>query len=120
MSFRRHGSHRTAEEFAAEVKAIAPDINISTIYRNLDELHQLGIVDHVHLGHGPAVYHLASEQHGHLVCTDCGVTVEVPDDQLRAFERELKEIYGFTVDSRHFALMGRCAGCASRDGATAH
>ena len=105
--------HRTAEEFAVEVQKIAPDINISTIYRNLDELNQLGIIDHVHLGHGPAVYHLASESHAHLVCSECGATLEVPDEQFRSFQRAMKSSHGFTVDAHHFAMTGRCAGCSS-------
>src|ERR1700727_1700778 len=61
-------AHRTAEDLAAVVQARAPDVHISTIYRNLDELERLGVVVHTHLGHGPANYHLASAPHGHLVC----------------------------------------------------
>ena len=44
--------HHTAEELAAAVQAQAPDIHISTIYRNLDELERLGVIVHSHLGHG--------------------------------------------------------------------
>ncbi len=51
----------------------------STVYRFLDELERLGVVDHVHLGHGPAVYHLASDAHHHLVCDRCGAVEEVPE-----------------------------------------
>src|SRR5271157_4776183 len=63
--------HRTAEELSDEVQAEAPDIHISTIYRNLDELERLGVVVHSHLGHGPAAYHLAGSTHGHFVCESC-------------------------------------------------
>ena len=52
--------HRTAEELAAEIQAHAPDVSISTVYRNLEELERLGVVVHSHLGHGPATYHLAT------------------------------------------------------------
>ena len=50
---------------------------MSTIYRNLDDMERLGVVTHAHLGHGPAVYHLASTAHGHLVCEGCGTAIEV-------------------------------------------
>ncbi len=40
-------------------------MNISTIYRNLDQLVRLGVIDRSHLGGGPAAYHLASATHGH-------------------------------------------------------
>src|SRR5919205_4058324 len=68
--------HRTAEELAAEVRAAHPAIHRATIYRTLDTLHRLGVVEHSHLGHGPAVYHLADSVHHHLVCEDCGSVTE--------------------------------------------
>ncbi len=79
----REGPHRTAEELAEEVQRVAPDVHLSTIYRNLDELERLGIIVHAHLGHGPATYHLSSETHGHLVCEQCGMAIEAPEDIFR-------------------------------------
>ena len=76
--FARH-DHRTAEELAAEVQARAPDVHLSTIYRNLEELERLGVIVHSHQGHGPATYHLASDVHGHFVCEVCGTMIEVPE-----------------------------------------
>jgi Fur family ferric uptake transcriptional regulator len=90
--------HRSAEELAAEVQAQAPDVNISTIYRNLEELVRLGVVDRAHMGNGPAAYHLASVAHGHLVCERCGSITEVPDDLFDGLARRASERYGFTVD----------------------
>jgi Fur family ferric uptake transcriptional regulator len=46
--------HRTAEDLTAEIQPEAPDVHISTVYRNLEELERLGVVTHAHLGHGPA------------------------------------------------------------------
>lgn len=106
------GAHRTAEELAAEVQASAPDVHLSTIYRNLDELERLGVVVHAHLGHGPATYHLATETHGHLVCESCGAMLEAPEDLFGALARAAARQYGFTIDPRHFAVLGHCATCA--------
>jgi Fur family transcriptional regulator, ferric uptake regulator len=103
--------HRSAEELAAEVKAQAPDVNRSTIYRNLEELVRLGVVDRAHIGGGPAAYHLASAAHGHLACEKCGSITEVPDELFDGLAGSLGERYGFTVDPHHFALAGRCADC---------
>ncbi len=107
------GEHRTAEELAASVQVVAPDVHLSTIYRNLDELERLGVVVHAHLGHGPATYHLASETHGHLVCESCGATIEAPGELFAPLARAAKERYGFAIDARHFAVLGTCAACAS-------
>lgn len=108
-------AHRTAEELAAEVQASAPDVHLSTIYRNLEELERLGVVVHAHLGHGPATYHLASETHGHLVCESCGAMREAPEDLFESLARAAARDYGFTIDPRHFAVLGRCAACAGAE-----
>ncbi len=104
-------SHRTAEDLAAEVQGLAPDVNLSTVYRNLEELERLGVIVHAHLGHGPAIYHLASEIHGHLVCEACGVQVEAPEGFFDALARAARREYGFTIDPRHFAVLGLCGNC---------
>jgi Fur family transcriptional regulator, ferric uptake regulator len=108
-------SHWTAEELAAEVQASAPDVHLSTIYRNLDELERLGVVVHAHLGHGPATYHLATETHGHLVCESCGAMLEAPQDLFSALARAAERDYGFRIDPRHFAVLGHCAACTPAD-----
>lgn len=108
--------HRTAEELTAEIQAHAPDVHLSTVYRNLDELERLGVVVHAHLGHGPALYHLASETHGHLVCEACGSMIEAPEDYFDSLASAARSHFGFTIDPRHFAVLGHCAGCTGVDG----
>jgi Fe2+ or Zn2+ uptake regulation protein len=104
--------HRTAEELATEVQAQAPDIHLSTIYRNLDELERLGVIVHSHLGHGPATYHLATSIHGHFVCEECGKMIEAPDVLFSSLAKAAQTRFGFTIDPHHFAMLGRCADCA--------
>lgn len=106
-------AHRTAEGLAAEVQSRVPDIHLSTIYRNLDELERLGVIVHTHLGHGPATYHLASSAHGHLVCESCGVALEAPDELFAALSREALSRFGFNIDARHFSVLGRCRDCSA-------
>lgn len=103
--------HRTAEELAQTVQAQAPDIALSTIYRNLEELEKLGVVVHSHLGHGPATYHLSEGAHCHFVCQDCGTAVEAPDELFTTLADAARDRYGFEIDTRHFAILGRCANC---------
>ncbi len=107
--------HHTAEELAAAVQAQAPDVHLSTIYRNLDELEKLGVIVHAHLGHGPATYHLAASSHGHFVCEECGTMIEAPDALFGGLAREAKKQFGFEIDPHHFAMLGRCVDCAAAD-----
>jgi Fe2+ or Zn2+ uptake regulation protein len=104
--------HATAEALQERVQAEHPEVHMATIYRNLETLERLGVVQHTHLGHGPAVYHLADELHQHLVCEACGYVVEVPADLLRPVEQEVRTAYGFVMRPGHFAVVGRCANCA--------
>ncbi len=103
--------HRTAEDLAAEVQLQAPDIHLSTIYRNLEELERLGVIVHAHLGHGPATYHLAASAHGHFVCEVCGAMIEAPDALFAGLAKTAKAQFGFSIDPHHFAMLGRCANC---------
>jgi Fe2+ or Zn2+ uptake regulation protein len=104
--------HLTAEEIHAAVAERDPDLHMATIYRTLDRLRELGIVEHTHLQHGPAVFHLAVEAHDHLVCDACGMVIDVPRSTFRALHRQLLRDHGFRVGSLHFAVNGTCAGCS--------
>jgi Fe2+ or Zn2+ uptake regulation protein len=110
--------HITAEALCDLVQATAPDVVISTIYRNLEELERLGVVVHSHLGHGPAVYHLTSAAYAHLVCSDCGAALEAPEEFFGDLAKQAATRYGFTVDPRHFAILGHCRACQTEARAT--
>jgi Fe2+ or Zn2+ uptake regulation protein len=109
------GGHVTADDLAEAVQARMPEVHISTIYRNLDELQRLGVIVHSHLGHGPATYQLASSARSYFICEECGETIEAPDELFRDLARRAKLQLGFSIDPRHFAIFGRCAGCTRGD-----
>jgi Fur family ferric uptake transcriptional regulator len=106
------GGHVTAGDLEGLVRTSHPHVARSTIYRILDDLERLGIVDHIAVDREPAIYHLVVEAHHHLICEGCGVVSEVPDDVFAAVERALRTRYRFTMNSSHLAIPGRCAGCA--------
>jgi Fe2+ or Zn2+ uptake regulation protein len=95
------------------VRAHDPDVHLSTVYRTLDALEHLGVVTHVHLGHGRAIYHLTDELHHHAACERCGAVLELPDTILDDVQATLERSYGFELDAHHFAFVGRCRTCAT-------
>jgi Fe2+ or Zn2+ uptake regulation protein len=103
--------HSTVEELAARVQAKAPDVHLSTIYRNVEELEKLGIIEHSHLGHGAATYHLAAGAHSHFVCETCGTTFEAPDALFTNLSKNARAQFGFEINPHHFAVYGRCRDC---------
>jgi Fe2+ or Zn2+ uptake regulation protein len=109
------GSHVTADDIAQRVQRRFPSVNISTVYRTLDSLEELGVIDHVHLGHGRAVYHLTDEEHEHLVCEVCETVIELPASKLKPFLKSMEREHGFEVDRRHFAIVGKCRSCRAAE-----
>jgi Fur family transcriptional regulator, ferric uptake regulator len=107
-------SHATPEQVCAHVQRVASGINISTIYRTLELLEELGLVRHAHLGHGAPSYHPAGHhEHLHLVCRDCGSVSQIDVAVAAALTGAVRSETGFEVDLEHFAIYGRCGRCAA-------
>mgnify|MGYP003345478600 FL=1 len=105
--------HATPEEVLAHVHKENPNINLSTVYRNLETLENVGLVAHTHLGHSGSTYHASEElNHLHLVCGKCGSVGDAPIEMATGFVNSLADEYGFKTDVTHFAIYGDCAKCA--------
>jgi Fur family transcriptional regulator, ferric uptake regulator len=95
----------TADELAAAV----PAVHVSTVYRTLGLLEEIGAVRHVHLSHGPALYeHAGSAEVRHLVCEVCDRHVAVPADIFESVRERLARDFDFVLAGSHFAIVGRC------------
>ena len=105
--------HLSAEEITELVQHQSPDVAPSTVYRILEELERIGVVEHSHAGKGPTSYHLAHDAHGHLVCERCGTTIEAPTALFDTLVHEAEASFGFAVDPHHFAVLGTCARCST-------
>jgi Fur family transcriptional regulator, ferric uptake regulator len=104
--------HATPEEIFTDVRHTARGVNVSTVYRTLELLEQIGLVTHTHLGHGAPRYHLAAEaQHVHLVCQQCERVTEVEPSAVSSLVSELDRQLGFETDVGHLTVFGRCADC---------
>ncbi|MBK9715607.1 MAG: transcriptional repressor [Kouleothrix sp.] len=106
------GRHLTAEDVHAAIVPQHPYINITTIYRTLQWLQEVGLVAPIAIGSGPLRYeYVHGGIHHHLVCQDCGYEEEIGDDILDALKVRLLERYAFTAQLNHLAIPGRCAMC---------
>lgn len=104
--------HSTPEQICQQVQRWAPTVNITTVYRNLEILEDIGLVCHTHLGHGAPTYSVPEHRHVHLVCHRCGHIDEVPVSVLDQLCADLRERTGFELHANHVALSGHCADCA--------
>ncbi|WP_375501850.1 Fur family transcriptional regulator [uncultured Jatrophihabitans sp.] len=103
--------HATPEQISESV----PGVDVTTVYRNLEVLEELGFVKHTHLGHGAASYRPAEDDHIHVVCHTCGAVVDAPPDLVDALAQRLRAERGFVLDRSHFTVFGSCAECAADD-----
>ena len=104
--------HITPEEIHRQVSARFPEVNKSTIYRTLEVLKKLDLVDETDLGGNKLYYHHADHgHHHHLVCQNCGQTIEIKEEAFDPLKEMLINQYGFDPDIRHLAIFGRCANC---------
>lgn len=102
-----HGGRVTAEELTTR----HGDIDPATIYRSLSHFEEVGVIEHVHLGHGPAAYRWAGERTIAAVCEVCGAVTDIAASELDALAERLDDQYGVQLSLGHFALSVRCPNC---------
>ncbi|WP_243059083.1 Fur family transcriptional regulator [Nocardioides sp. SR21] len=106
--------HATPDEVLAEVHAQSSAVNVSTVYRNLEVLEELGLVRHAHLSDRAPTYHSVTDhEHFHLVCRNCHRVQSVDPEVVAPFAEQLREQRDFVIDVGHLAIFGTCVECES-------
>ncbi|GGK82683.1 Fur family transcriptional regulator [Mangrovihabitans endophyticus] len=107
--------HATPEQVHQHVRQRAAGVNITTVYRTLELLEELGLVNHTHLSHGSPTYHATgADQHVHLVCRTCGSVAEMDTSVMHPVTDQLRDERDFRVDVGHVSLFGVCGDCTER------
>ncbi len=117
------GEHLTAEQVFKAASRRCPNIGLATVYRTLELLTNLGMVNKFDTGDDKARYEVADGpgskgHHHHLVCTSCRKIVDYEDfiqeemDLLRKTEEGLRKKYGFKINSHVMQFYGLCKACS--------
>jgi Fe2+ or Zn2+ uptake regulation protein len=101
-----------ADEIANGLGGRLPRSDLASVYRNLETLEHVGIVRHVHLGHGPGRYTPAGRPSDFLVCEHCEQVASVSADRLLAAREAIRAATGFEAHFHHFPISGLCADCS--------
>ena len=105
--------HATPDEVLGAVHEESAAVNISTVYRTLELLEELGLVRHAHITDRAPTYHsTATPDHVHLVCRSCGEVTEVAPEIIEPMTAKLHDTYGFVTDVGHLTIFGACQNCA--------
>jgi Fur family ferric uptake transcriptional regulator len=102
----------TAEEIAAGAGGTVPPSDLASVYRNLETLEGLGLVRHMHLGHGAGRYAPAARCDDLVACERCGACAALPARAAAAVRAAVRDATGFEACFDHFPIAALCASCA--------
>jgi Fe2+ or Zn2+ uptake regulation protein len=108
------GRPATAEEIASGMYGRLPRCDLASVYRNLETLEELGLVRHMHLGHGPGLYAPAADDDEYVTCERCGRSEAVARDVLREVRAAVRAAVGYEPRFSHFPLTGLCPTCQTK------
>jgi Fe2+ or Zn2+ uptake regulation protein len=105
--------YATDEPLTAD-RIAGDDLDVASVYRNLETLEQIGLVRHFHLGHGPGLYaRSAVGLFEYLLCDACGAVVTVEPERLDAVRDQIRRDFGYEARFTHFPIAGLCPDCAA-------
>lgn len=108
--------HLTPAEVYEWGRAIHPCLGLTTVYRTLDILTALGFLHRPRMGDSAARYSTCVDgHHGHLVCTRCGLVIELEECYLGDVVQRLMGETDFCIDSHLLEFAGRCPDCRSTE-----
>ncbi len=103
----------SAEQISEGIGGRVPSSDIASVYRNLQAFEDIGLVRHVHLGHGPGLHALAvAGEREYLTCERCADYRAVVPQELDAVREMIERQFGYRASFIHFPIVGLCATCA--------
>lgn len=111
--------HLSAEDVYLLVKEKSPEIGLATVYRTLELLTELKVVDKINFGDGVSRYDLRQEGadhfHHHLICIECGAVDEIQEDLLGDVEKIVERDWNFKVIDHRLTFHGICWRCDEKE-----
>lgn len=106
--------HPTADRIYLEARAIDNKISRGTVYRNLEQLSEMGALLRVKVP-GADRFDSRADNHYHMICRKCGNVFDAPIEYCREIDRQVCEISGFTVEYHNTVFEGICRSCKQAD-----
>jgi Fur family ferric uptake transcriptional regulator len=114
---RQSKGHLDASEIYHRARDKDPRISLSTVYRNLSLLKELGLISELHLDQEHHHYEVKEEtEHYHLICSRCDRVVEFDSPLVDRLTTQVSKEKGFRVERVHIDLVGLCEECKAREG----
>lgn len=110
-SIQQNPIHPTAKEVYNQVREKCPNISLGTVYRNLSNLSESGMIKHIAVSDGCDRYDGRLDRHFHLICKCCGKVTDVETDGYSDIERLAEENTAYKVDEIDIVMRGVCPRC---------
>ncbi len=105
----------SAEHLARTIGGARTPLDSASVHRNLAQLEELGLVRHVHIGHGPGLYALVGKsEREYIACERCGRVTTVEPAKLDSIRRSIRRRFGYEARFTHFPILGLCSRCAAQ------
>ena len=108
-------NHYTVEELVIELKKIKQDVNVATVYNNVNFLVAEGIVNEYNFNNKNSVYELNIGLHAHLVCIDCNEVKNVDIPSFNKIKDKIEKETGFKIIDAKLDMYGHCIKCGNKD-----
>lgn len=103
----------SAKEIHRELERRDAKVGLTTVYRTLQSLADVDAVDVLRMGNGETLYRhcMTDQHHHHLVCVDCGTTLEIKGGPVETWAEEVAKEHGYTLTGHDAEIYGRCSAC---------
>ncbi len=109
---RQGKGHLDADEVFRRARIKQPRISLSTVYRTLQKLKQLELVEELHFDETHHHYEIKSPtEHHHLICQECGRVIEFEYPLSRIIKRDVPEAKDFEIRNSDIQITGYCSAC---------
>ena len=103
----------SAQDLHTRLAEAGTKVALATVYRNLQAMAADGEIDVLRTSEGECVYRACSVgHHHHLVCRECGRTVEIDGPAVERWAAAMSTEHGFTDVTHTVEIFGRCADCS--------
>ncbi|WP_108666069.1 Fur family transcriptional regulator [Euzebya rosea] len=102
----------SAQDVWAEFRERGETIGLSTVYRTLESLQDVGLLDSFDRDGEQAYRFCSTSHHHHLVCLSCNEVEELRAEIVEEWVGRVSEAHGFEVTAHRADIYGHCAGCS--------
>ncbi len=108
-----HPIHPTADQVYTALKADNPTLSLGTVYRNLNQLSELGMLMKIRIADGSDRFDGRTDNHYHMVCGKCNCVFDIELDNLEELKQIVSDKYGHSLTEITLNLSGVCSECSS-------